>query len=266
MKNAIRIVFALALTCTSATAFQTTFNPLGGGQAWGMGSDASAVAGSDSQGAFLWTMAGGYQALGATGGVGVSDDGTTLLGDMISGGQSVAGIWKNGGWTSLGGIGGSSGSSTSTAYGLSGSGNAAVGLAWVNAGKAAAFYWTPVGGMAALPQLGPNSSRASGISRDGDFVGGFDEASNGTRRAAVWDVTSYPAVTEQLILVSASNPSGAGEVYGMSAGAQYVVGSENKAGFVWDAVGGTTNFGPLSGSGGGFDSGWASGVSDDGQV
>ena len=125
MKNSIRLVFALALTCTSATAFQATFNPLGGGQAWGMGSDGSAVAGADSQGAFLWTVAGGYQALGATGGVGVSDDGTTLLGDMISGGQSVAGIWKNGSWTSLGGIGGSSGSSTSTAYGLSGSGNAA---------------------------------------------------------------------------------------------------------------------------------------------
>lgn len=266
MKNSIHIVFVLALTCTSAAAFQTTFNPLGGGQAWGMDSDGSAVAGVDSQGAFLWTATGGYQGLGAIDGVGVSDNGAVVLGNMVAGGQSVAGIWGGGVWTSLGGIGGSSGSSTSTAYGISGTGNSAVGLAWVNAGKAAAFYWMLGGGMVALPQLGPNSARASAISRDGGFVGGFDEASNGSRRAAVWDVTSYPTVTEQLILVSSSNASGYGEVYGMSTGAKYVVGSENKAGFVWDAVGGTTNFGPLSGSSGGFDSGWASGVSDDGQV
>ena len=263
-----RFVCLSSVLSVSASAWQVTFTEISGGNAWAFSPDAAHVAGTKVTGqAFLWSAGSGTTVLGELGALGVSSDGSVVLGNMTdSGGFESAGIWTSaGGWVELPGLGGTSGLSKSSAYALSDDGAVAVGLGWVNAGTAGAFRWTAATGTVALPQLGPNSSRASAISRDGDFIGGFDEAPSGFRRAAVWDTSAWPTVTESLILVSSSNPSGAGEVNGVSSDGTFAVGTENAAGFVWSQAAGTTNFGQLPGAGG-FDTGWAAAVRDDGQM
>ena len=55
----------------------------------------------------------------------------------------------------------------SSAYDLNGDGSVVVGLAWINNGKAHAFRWDPVNGMADLVSMQADSSRANAISADG---------------------------------------------------------------------------------------------------
>jgi len=52
--------------------------------------------------------------------------------------------------------------------------SAVVGLAWITAGQAHAFKWTPGGGMQDLGAFNANrSSRANGVSEDGNVVVGW---------------------------------------------------------------------------------------------
>ncbi len=264
MKNVFPLLASSALLAVPASA-QATFTLMGSGTAADMNSDGTAVVGRDNQGAFLWTASAGYMPLGQTDAVSVSDDGTVVLGNMTdANGMQAAGRWTAAtGWVSLGGIGGSSGSSLSSAYGMSGDGDRATGLGWFNAGTGGAFEWQPLTGMAPLPQLGTNSARGNCVSNDGEYIGGWDEASTGPRRAAIWG----PGLIETLVLEDpVNNPDGIGEVYGLSSDGRYVVGSNLDSAFLWDRITDTlTNFGPLPNCCGGFfDAGYSQAVSDAG--
>ena len=257
------LCLALSLCSGSAFATQASWTTLGGGDATDWSMDTSAVCGTDPGGAFLWTASVGQQSLGGGDAVAVSSSGSVVFGNIQDiAGNSVAGVWSaSSGWTSLGGVGGSSGTSISSAYAMSGDGTVATGLAWVNAGTAGAFRWTPAAGMVLLPQAGAGSSRGNAVSEDGSLIGGWEESSSGTRRAAIWDGSPAPT----FILTTPSDSVGAGEVWGFSESNQFAVGSRQGQGFVWDAVGGATLTGTLP-STDIFRTGSASAVSDDGQV
>ena len=227
-----------ALCAASAAGAQSTFTRYGTGYPSAMNSTGTAVVGSDNQGAFLWTATGGYLPLGQQDAVGVSEDGTIVLGNMTDAqGMQVAGRWTAAtGWVSLGGLVGSSGTSVSSAYGMSGDGNRATGLGWRNASQGRAFEWDPSTGMNELPQLGINSTRGNCVSLDGSTIGGWDEDATGPRRAAIWGALN----AEQLLLENpVTNPEGIGEVFALSSDGTWACGSDLDYGFVWSqATGG----------------------------
>ena len=254
-----------ALCAASAVSAQSTFTRYGTGSATAMNSTGTAVVGRDNQGAFLWTAAGGYVPLGQDGAVAVSEDGTVVLGDMTdAAGMTAAGRWTAAtGWVSLGGLVGSSGTSLSSAYGMSGDGNRATGLGWITASQGRAFEWDPIVGMNELPRLGINSTRGNCVSLDGSTIGGWDEDATGPRRAAIWG----PMNAEQLLLEDPiNNPEGIGEVFALSSDGTWACGSELDYAFLWSQATGVINFGPLPNCCGGFfDRGASKGVSDNGQ-
>ena len=199
------------------------------GLAYGVSDDGDFVVGENGSGAFLWTLE-GTTALGQVAGIAVSADGRFVVGDTSGPVGNSAGRWEqDGGWTSFGGLGPSGcDSSLSSAYDMSSDGQRCVGLGW-NGCSAGAFLWTPGDGMVALPQNGPNSSRADTISGDGTVVGGWDEASNGSRRAAVWNQNPKSGDWTQDLLLAGTpgNTIGAGEVNGANGDGSVVVGSAN---------------------------------------
>ena len=205
------------------------FEVLIGGLANGVSDDGDFVVGENGSGAFLWTLE-GTTALGQVAGIAVSADGRFVVGDTSGPVGNSAGRWEqDGGWASFGGLGPSGcDSSLSSAYDISSDGQRCVGLGW-NGCSAGAFLWTPGDGMLALPQSGPNSSRADTISGDGTVVGGWDEASNGSRRAAVWNQNPRSGAWTQNLLLAGTpgNTVGAGEVNGSNGDGSVVVGSAN---------------------------------------
>jgi len=263
--KAVTLCGALILLSTSpASALQATWTTLGSGTAEDMSDDGLFAAGSDGGSAFLWSSTGGQINLGQDGAVAVSSDGTTVFGNMTDGGgNSNAGVWTQGtGWVAIPSLGGQSGSSITSAYAMSGDGTVAAGLGWINAGTAGAFRWTSAPSTtSALPQNGPNSSRANAVSEDGTHIGGWDEATNGSRRASFWDGN----LAETFVAITATNPDGAGEVWGFSNNNTYVVGGTEGEGFVWDATNGLTKTGALP-STDLFRTGEARAVSNDGTV
>ena len=260
-KLTLPLLVTLGVATAPAFATQATWTTMGSGNAMDMSADGTAVSGSFGGNAFVWTQAGGQVDIGESDGRAVSLDGSVVGGNMTDAmGDSVAGRWtQSTGWVSLGGIGGQSGTSISTTYGMSGDGNTIAGLGWINAGNAEAFRWTMAGGMTQMFAVGPNSSRANGVSEDGTWIAGWDEHSTGPRLACIWDSGDV----QTFIASTSTNPDGLGEAWGFSENNTYVAGSTESEGFVWDAVNGLTKTGALP-STDFFALGEAYGVSNDG--
>lgn len=257
----------LALLGASSASAQVTFTVIGPGRAADVSADGTYVVGVDGSGAFLYGP-GGTTSLGQDDAVAVSNDGATVFGNMTSGGQSFAGRWTQAtGWVPVGDLGGQSGNSVSSGYDMSDDGTVGTGLGWINAGSAAAFRDQQPGGSFALLGQGFGSYRGNAVSGDGNFIGGWDEATNGSRLAALWDVNSV----ESLILVDpAVNPAGVGEIFSLSTDGTWACGTGSlntgsRQGFIWSQATGTTYLGePFPG--GFFDAGFANGVTDDGTI
>ena len=248
-----------------ASAQSLTDLPAGAGGFGGISSDGKWVVGRDnvSGGAYIWSQVGGLIPLGEDDALAVSTDGSRVYGDTTNGnGNGEAAIFNGGAWTPLGTFaGGSSCSGTLTSpYDMSDDGMAATGLAWESCGGRA-FYWDG-STMIKLPQLGPNSARGNAVSGDGNWVGGWDEAPNGTRRAAIWDIVNG---TEVLPLVTPSDPTGGGETWALSTDGRYAVGQASEP-WIYDTLTGELEFlGTLPGASP-SDFGIARAVSDDGNT
>jgi hypothetical protein len=252
------------LTATaSAQSAQPAITFISSGRAEAVTQDGRFAVGRDFGGsAFRWDRTTGVTSL-LTGGnddaVDVSADGQTVFG---SSGTTPAqhAIWTGSSWTDLGEIPGSLGCpDLASPYAISDDGLTATGLGWDNC-NAVALKWTQSGGNIALNQIGPFSARGNAISGDGLFIGGWDEASNGTRRAALW----RPNGTERLLLVNTpGNAIGAGEVWGISSNGGYVVGNAAVGAFRWNGATGAQNIGAPAGAGSPTT---AMGVSDDGTI
>jgi hypothetical protein len=112
-----------------------------------------------------------------------------------------------------------------------------------------------------LGVLGPYSSRANCCNGDGTIVGGWDEATNGSRRAAIW----VNGVETLMIPPSTANPTGAGETWGMNRAGDVIVGGET-GGQAWRWIFGQLHsLGDVPGSQPG-DTGTAYGTNDDGSM
>ncbi len=203
------------------------FERITSGLANGVSDDGLVVVGETTGSGFIWTLE-GMTEIGGIAGIAASEDGGRIVGDVSNVFGDSAGRYTPGlGWSSFGGLGPSGcDSSLSSAYDISSDGTRCVGLGWNGCG-AGAFLWTQSGGMSALPQSGPNSSRADTISGDGTVIGGWDEASNGGRRAAIWSENPITGLwSESLVLLGTpGNASGYGEVNGSNGDGSILVGS-----------------------------------------
>ena len=189
MSHAPKMLFAVLAPATVALAGDAAsvhFERLGSGLAYGVSGDGSTVVGEDSQGAFAWTLS-GMTSLGEQAAIAANHDGSIITGDVsATGGNSAGRYLPSSGWTAFGALGASGcDSSLSSAYDISSDGSRCVGLGWDGC-SASAFLWIDGEGLAAMPQQGTSSTRADTISGNGMVIGGWDQASNGSRRAAAW--------------------------------------------------------------------------------
>ncbi|GEM_PF-2546365 len=256
----------LCLTAVSAAQSQFVERPEVGG-ASSFTPDTSTVVGSDGQGAWYWTQAGGLVSIGGSQGTEVSADGSVVAGNRVGvSGFDGPAVWTQaGGWVDLGGLPGQSPPSNShgTTYDMSADGSAVVGLGWRSDWKARGFRWDSTSQQVTeLPQMGSRSSRATAISGDGQWIGGFDEHDNGTRRAALWD----SALVETLFLARPANPNGYGEILDINSDGSVIVGNENGGGYRWTPGDGFVNFGQVPGVDPVQNYNWAGRTSEDGSV
>jgi uncharacterized membrane protein len=232
IRTSVVLLAGLVAPLAFAGDGDVVFQRLASGLANGVSDDGAVVVGEeDGGGAFVWTVE-GFTTIGGTAGIAASGDGTWVVGDLVSSTGNSAGRHEAGdGWIPFGGLG-SSGcdASLSSAYDISSDGQRCVGLGWDGC-SASGFLWTLDNGMLALPQSGPNSSRADTISGDGTVIGGWDEASNGGRRAAAWYETGVGASWEQVLVLEGmpGNASGYGEVNGSNGDGSILVGTANGA-------------------------------------
>ena len=218
------LVFCLTAPCAHAAG---NFWDLGYGiTASGSSANGSVIgAYSDNGSYYMWTAATGVTSIGGAwqGGVAsVSADGTRISGSAHgSDGLSYAGYYAvgTGQWTTLGCIGGTSGTSASAGWNISGDGQTVVGLGWVNGGTAHATAATPGGAMLDLGSLG-GSSRANGVSHDGSIIAGWVEQPQGQWTGAYWkDGTLHNMVDGQGNALQ--------EADAVSADGRWIVGSGN---------------------------------------
>ena len=197
MKTSARFALAPAaliccLTVSNAHAAGNFWDLGYGITASGASADGSVIGAYTQNGSYyMWTAATGVTSIGGAwqGGVAsVSADGTRISGSANAGdGLSYAAYYSTGTgqWTTLGGIGGISGTSASAGWNISGDGKTVVGLGWINGGTAHATASTPSGAMLDLGSLG-GSSRANGVSHDGTIIAGWVEQPDGQWTGAYW--------------------------------------------------------------------------------
>ena len=242
-----RPISLLLLTLPATVAFageeKIYFEIISEGLANGVSDDGSVVVGQNNSGGFVWTLD-GLQEIGGVAAIAADADGSFITGDRsFPSGDTATRYVATGGWTQFGGLGPSGcDSSLSSAYDISSDGQRCVGLGWDGC-SANAFLWSEAEGMFKLPQIGPSSTRADTISGDGHVIGGWDQASNGSRRAAAWFENAKTGLWEEtLVLESTSgNSGGYGEVNGSNGEGSFLVGSadgvtdSSSGGFVYRA-------------------------------
>lgn len=203
------VLMAALFAATNFTQVQAQYTNIGFlYAASGVNYDGTVVVGDDGGELFMWTeqtgsvLIGGVAPQGYGGRPDVSSDGSKIAGTSINpntglGELSVYDVDSDL-WTNLGGIGGSSGNSTSSSWGISQDGTSIVGLGWVNAGSAHAIQWTAATGMVDLGStVSGSSSRANDCNGDGSIVVGWQDSTTGFRQAAIWvngvqELLTYP--------------------------------------------------------------------------
>ena len=222
----------LALPTAVVNAGETVeFYRVGDGLAFAVSDDGSTVVGSLNSGtAFAWTKGGGLTSIGGIEAVGANSDGSAICGSVSTpSGESAGRLLFGQAWEPFGGLGASGcDSSLSSGYDISSDGMRCVGLGWDGC-SANAFLWEDGVGMAALPAMGTSSTRADTISGNGMVIGGWDQASNGSRRAAAWyeDATSGEWSEVLLLEGTTGNGAGYGEVNGSNGDGSILLGSAN---------------------------------------
>ncbi len=189
------IVFSLLMPFTNANA---QFFELGSGlTATSASSDGSVVVGDNGGQNFMWTegsgvvLIGGVAPQGFGGQAAVSGDGTLISATRINPSTNLGELSSYNvatqTWTSHGALDSSSGSSASSAWGMSSNGLTIVGLGWINAGSAHAIKWTAAGGVEDLgSSVSGRSTRANAANSDGSIIAGWQDSPSGFRQGAIW--------------------------------------------------------------------------------
>lgn len=231
IRKRLLVLVAFLATAGALSHGQPAYHNLGpGANVSGLSADGSVASGYVNGGPFFfWTPGGGQVFVGGngagSGSVGgssmISDDGTYFGGNTTDPATQLSEMSRyhipSGTWQLLGGIGSSSGSEGSSAWGLSGDGQTVVGLGWVNAGSAHAIQWKSPGPTQDLGStVMGNSSRANATNFDGNIVVGWQDNDNG-RQAAVWNQG-----VQSLVFDNMGNP--VGEASDVSGDGNWVVG------------------------------------------
>ena len=183
---------------------------------------------------FVWTAGTGAVGIGGdpiTGSFRITDDGSRIAGTVFNpasnGNEMSVYDRASGVWTNLGGIGGQSDASISSAWGMSRNGRHIVGLGWVDAGTANAVRWDEGSGLSSIGStVADRSSRANAVSDDGRVVAGWQDGSTGFRQAAVW-------VDGVQTLIFDNDGFEASEAGAVSADGQWVVGNGSAGQDAW---------------------------------
>lgn len=189
----------------------------------------------------------------------ISNDGKYISGSMThpeSGKEEMARYnTATNAWTYLGSLGPET--DGSSAWGMTGDGATVVGLGWYSGWEAHAVKWTQAGGVVDIGStVTDRSSRANGISDNGQVVVGWQDDDYGDRFAVYWKdgVQNY---------IMKNNAKFTGEGQSVTPDGNTIVGSSEEAqAFIWNATDGYTGINhpdPMYVGG-------ASGVSDDGKV
>jgi uncharacterized membrane protein len=207
------------------------FRNLGAGRTpYGLSGNGSVITGYDSSQYFIWSQGGGYRGIGGSipaGGVGgspeISNDGSRICGAYLNpaSGLNEMAMYNVAAatWTPLGGIGGASGTTMSSGWGISGNGRSVVGLGWYSVTDTHAIQWNEGGNLFDLGSTVANSSsRASSVNEDGSVVVGWQDSSDGFRQGAVWN----NGVQSLLYMPNGTTPLG--EANDVSANGEWVVG------------------------------------------
>jgi uncharacterized membrane protein len=217
-------VAAAAILAATAAADVTILAP-SSSLMEGISSTGTAAGAFNAAQHIMWTPKGGVMPIGggspSAGQVKVSEDGMFICSSIFNPatGKEEMGRYDvaAGTWTPLGGLGSSSGDSTSSGWGIAGDGQSVVGLAWISAGTAHAAQW--LASTNSVVDLGSTvageSSRANAADFDGNVVVGWQDG-NG-RQGAVW----VNGVQE---LITRPDGSPAGEAGAVSANGRWVSG------------------------------------------
>jgi hypothetical protein len=238
----------------------------------GLSQDGSVAAGTSGAGYFRWARGAGSINIGGTppgGGAGgqaaLSNDGRYISGTYLNPASALNEMSRydhnTGQWTPLGGIGGISGTETSSGWGISGDGTSVVGLGWVSAGSANAIQWKSGGSTVGLGStVTGRSTRANNVNVNGTVVVGWQDNTTGFRQGAVWNNG-----VQTLIFDTANNAMG--EVGDVDAAGVYVAGHGVSAndfnGWRWSAGGGYQDLGRPAGTNATW-RGSSTSISDDG--
>lgn len=273
----LRKTYALVMTIIAGSCATAQLAAAGSGGFLNLGAnilvyaasaDGAVASGQTPSQYFFWTQATGVVLIGSVGDSGqptISDDGLRISGTRVNpdtGLNEIAFFDRGTGvWTNLGGIGGQSGSSVSSGWGMSGDGLSVVGLGWVNAGSAHAIRSDLVGPPVDLGSTAPErSTRANATNFDGSVVVGWQDGVTGFRQGAVWSDGVQTLIFDQ-------NSGGElSEAIGVTADGQWVIGAGSFANgdqaYRWSAAAGVESLGHLDPT---F-RGAATGISDDGAV
>ena len=246
------LTLALAVGLTGLAGAQTvTVQYLEGVLATDLSADGSVIVGNQQGNyeTFRWTQETGVELLGRStfdvlgvgaGGPKVSADGTrvsaTILGD--DGTYATQGRWTLGqGWQETmppaPADGGLFDQAYGSAWGLSGDGEALVGLYWrpgASDGLAHASIWTEAAGVVDLGSAGGNS-RANACSEDGSVVVGWDENPNfGNWWPTVWRDGVRTVLAEPDAWCLANCVTDDGSIIG---GVSYDTSLRSRAGALW---------------------------------
>ena len=191
--------------------------------------DGTVVAGYDLSSFWYWTsdqglvpIGGIAPSAGGAGSAGISDDGTRVGYTVInpSTGKTEGAFYDidTAQTTRIGSFGFSCDLAATSCWGLSGDGNAMVGLGWHAQCAARAYSFTQSGGLVDLGTLvAGRSTRANACSEDGSFAVGWQDNLSGFRQGAVWK-----AGAERLITTSTGVP--VGEAGAVNSAGTWVVG------------------------------------------
>jgi uncharacterized membrane protein len=242
MKSGIMLLLLFVLAGLSE-AQDVGFYRIGSGSVADISPNGQVAAGTDLFTAFYWTEGTGKVLIGEGEAYAVTND-TMVVGrfrdpnTITPGGDPVlvAGYWKNGVWTSIGGLPGVQPFESelySHAYGVSADGSTIVGMGGYPNYTVEAFYWRIGEGVVPLGQDGNFNSRANDANADGSIIAGWDGLQNGPdRRAYMWDPEPH--------FLGSFDSTGypIGEAYGISPSGEYIVGTSNLFPFVWTSEGG----------------------------
>lgn len=266
MFKTFAVLGILALTAGALAAPPAYYNLGANRFVSGLSADGTVAAAYVSSGAFYrWTPGGGIVSIDGVASAGqakVSHDGTRICGMTLNPITNLREMSyydsTTATWTGLGGIGGSSGSETSSGWGISGDGQSVVGLGWVSAASAHAIHWrnglmTDLGSTVA-----GRSTRANAADYDGSVIVGWQDSATGFRQAAVWNNG-----VQTLIFDNANNP--VSEASAVDAAGYYVtgIGTSGQQAWRWNPDTGHEPLGTLGIPGG---RGYGTGITADGQT